>query len=134
MNPNGLVPVIEDDGLDHVGIERDPALSRGRATAGQRFWSDDARRARARRPMDGLGATTFQPDMIGLFVSYWRTPEEQRNPNVIRNFSSVASSDLRLLDTELAKRRYVAATSLRSPTSRRACTSTATTRWARRFP
>ena len=107
MNPNGLVPVIEDDGLimwESNAILRYRAATHGKGT----FWSDDARtRAPVDQWLDWAG-TTFQPDLIGLFVNYWRTPEAQRNPNVIRNFQQRRERSLRLLDAELAKRAYIA--------------------------
>ena len=107
MNPNGLVPVIEDGGLvmwESNAILRYLAAAYGKET----FWSDDAR---TRAPVDqwfDWSGTTFQPDLIGLFVNYWRTPEAQRNPTVIRNFQQRSERSLRLLDAELAKRAYIA--------------------------
>jgi glutathione S-transferase len=107
LNPNGLVPVIEDDGLtmwESNAILRYLAANYG---AGK-FWSDDPRE---RAPIDqwtDWAGTTFQPDLIGLFVNYWRTPESQRNPNAIRNFQQRSEKSLRLLDAELAKRKFVA--------------------------
>jgi glutathione S-transferase len=107
LNPNGLVPVIEDDGL--TMWESNAILRYLAAKYGQgKFWSDDPRE---RAPIDqwtDWAATTFQPDLIGLFVNYWRTPEIQRNPNVIRNFQQRSEKNLRLLDAELAKRKFVA--------------------------
>jgi glutathione S-transferase len=107
MNPNGLVPVIEDDGLvmwESNAILRYLAARYGRDL----FWSDaPAKRAPVDQWTDWAG-TTFQPDMIGLFVSHWRTPENQRNPNAIRNFQQRSEKNLRLLDAELAKRSYIA--------------------------
>ena len=85
MNPNGLVPVIEDDGLvmwESNAILRYLAARYGKDT----FWPDrSARRARPSTNGTDWAGTTFQPNIIGLFGSYWRTPEDQRNPNAIRN-------------------------------------------------
>jgi glutathione S-transferase len=107
MNPNGLVPVIEDDGL--IMWESNAILRYLAARYGKdKFWSDDPR---ARAPVDqwiDWAGTTFQPEMIGLFVSYWRTPEHQRNPNAIRNFQQRCEKSLRLLEAELGKRAYIA--------------------------
>jgi glutathione S-transferase len=107
MNPNGLVPVIEDDGL--VMWESNAILRFLAARYGKdAFWSvEPSKRAPVDQWTDWAG-TTFQPDMIGLFVSYWRTPENQRNPNAIRNFQQRSEKDLRLLDAELAERAYIA--------------------------
>ena len=107
MNPNGLVPVIEDDGLtmwESNAILRYLAAQYGK----ERFWPDDPKeRAPVEQWLEWAG-TTFQPNMIGLFVNYWRTPEYQRNPNAIRNFQQRSDNNLRLLETELGKRAYVA--------------------------
>ena len=107
MNPNGLVPVIEDDGL--VMWESNAILRYLAAVYGKdEFWSADPKdRAPVDQWVDWAG-TTFQPDLIGLFVNYWRTPENQRNPNVIRNFQQRSERSLRLLEAELGKRAYVA--------------------------
>jgi glutathione S-transferase len=107
MNPNGLVPVIEDDAL--VMWESNAILRYLAARNGEDvFWSHDpAKRAPVDQWTDWAG-TTFQPDMIGLFWNYWRTPEDQRNPNVIHNFEQRCERDLRLLDAELAKHPYIA--------------------------
>jgi glutathione S-transferase len=107
LNPNGLVPVIEDDGF--TTWESNAILRYLAAKYGQgKFWSADPRE---RAPVDqwtDWAGTTFQPDLIGLFVNYWRTPESQRNPNAIRNFQQRSEKSLRLLDAELAMRKFVA--------------------------
>ena len=107
MNPNGLVPVIDDDGL--VMWESNAILRYIAAVHGQdKFWFADPK---TRAPIDQWeewAGTTFQPNIIGLFVSYWRTPENQRNSNAIRNLQQRTDNNLRLLDAELAKRPYVA--------------------------
>jgi glutathione S-transferase len=111
MNPNGLVPVIEDNAL--VMWESNAILRYLAARYGKDvFWSDDpANRAPIDQWTDWAG-TTFQPDMIGLFWNYWRTPEPQRNPNLIHNFEQRCERDLRLLDAEFAKRPYIAGDTL----------------------
>jgi glutathione S-transferase len=107
LNPNGLVPVVEDDGL--TMWESNAILRYLAGNYGQgKFWSDSPRE---RAPIDqwtDWAGTTFQPDLIGLFVNYWRTPESQRNPNAIRNFQQRSEKSLRLLDAELANRKFVA--------------------------
>jgi len=58
------------------------------------LWEEDAR---ARAPIDqwiDWSGTTFQPEMIGLFWSYWRTPEKERNADQIRNFERRAERNL----------------------------------------
>jgi glutathione S-transferase len=111
MNPNGLVPVIEDGGL--VMWESNAILRYIAAVYGKdKFWPADPK---VRAPIDQWeewAGTTFQPNIIGLFVSYWRTPENQRNPNAIRNFQQRTDNNLRLLDAELARRPFIAGDTL----------------------
>jgi glutathione S-transferase len=107
LNPNGLVPVIEDDSLviwESNAILRYLAAAYGKDT----FWPAGAKQRAPIDQWEEWAATTFQPNMIGLFVNYWRTPEHQRNPNAIRNFQQRSDANLRLLDAELGKRPYVA--------------------------
>ena len=106
LNPNGLVPVIEDDGMilwESGAIVRYLAARYGIP----RFWPDDPRqRAAADQWMD-WAATTLQPGMFGLFFSYWRTPEKDRNAEAIRGFEQRTAAAFRLLDEVLAKHRYL---------------------------
>jgi len=111
MNPNGLVPVIEDDGLvmwESNAILRYLAATYGKGT----FWSDEPRKRALVDQWTDWAGTTFQPNIIGLFWNYWRTPENQRNLNVIRNFQQRTESNLRLIEAELGKRPYIAGNEL----------------------
>ena len=111
MNPNGLVPVIENDGL--IMWESNAILRYLAAAYGEdKFWPPDPKERAPIDQWEEWAATTFQPDLIGLFVNYWRTPESQRNANVIRNFQQRSERTLRILDAELAKRPYVASDKL----------------------
>jgi glutathione S-transferase len=107
MNPNGLVPVIADDSL--IMWESNAILRYLAATYGKdKFWSDDPKKRAPIEQWIEWGGTTFQPNMIGLFVNHWRTPDHQRNPNAIRNFQQRADNNLRLLEAELGNRGYIA--------------------------
>jgi glutathione S-transferase len=107
LNPHGLVPMIEDDGTvvwESNAVVRYLAARYG----GTRFWPDDpGARAQWDQWMD-WAATHFQPNIIGLFWHYWRTPEAQRNWNQIRVLEERTVRDLRLLNELLANRRFVA--------------------------
>jgi len=111
MNPNGLVPVIEDEGL--VMWESNAVIRYIAARYGkERFWPEESR---ARAPIDqwiDWAGSTFQPEMIGMFWSYWRTPENERNWDQIRAFSQRAERHLRILDAELTTRPFIAGNSL----------------------
>ena len=106
-NPHGLVPVIEDNGA--VIWESNAVVRYIAARYGTpRFWQDDpAARANWDKWMD-WAATTFQPNIIGLFWSYWRTPEAARNGQQIEHFAERTARDLTLLDGILATRPYLA--------------------------
>lgn len=108
MNPNGLVPVIQDDDMvlwESNAIVRYLAARYGRP----QFWPDDpGERALADQWMD-WAATTFQPSIVGLFWSYWRTPEKDRNLEAIRGFEGRTARELRLIDAVLGRHRYLVA-------------------------
>ena len=107
MNPNGLVPVIDDGGMtmwESNAIVRYLAAKHGKG----KLWPEDpAARAHADQWMD-WAATTFQPDVLGLFVAFWRTPEHQRNPQAIRALEQRAGQRVLFLDQILKARPYIA--------------------------
>jgi glutathione S-transferase len=107
MNPNGLVPVIDDDGM--ILWESNAILRYLAARQASALWPSDAR---ARAPIDQWmewASTTFQPNMIGLFWSYWRTPKRERSADTIRVFEHKTAASLMLLESILATRPFVAA-------------------------
>jgi glutathione S-transferase len=107
MNPNRLVPVINDDGFvlwESQAIVRYIAARYG----AEKLWPEEiATRAHADQWMD-WNASTLQPAFMGVFVNLWRTPEFQRNPQMIRNAVSRAGSMFLLLDQHLAGKDYIA--------------------------
>jgi glutathione S-transferase len=107
LNPNGLVPVIEDAGTivwESNAIVRYLAAQYGSDV----LWSAcPAERARADQWMDWC-ATTLQPNVVGLFWAYWRTPEDKRNFEQIKQFEARAGQNFRLLDHELSERHFLA--------------------------
>src|SRR5262245_49217795 len=107
MNPNRLVPVIADAGAtiwESQAIVRYLAANYGRGT----LWADDpARRSLADRWMDWAQAV-WQPDMMGIFWGYWRTPEPQRNMRAIERMQNACAVRLEILDAHLAKNEFVA--------------------------
>lgn len=111
MNPNALVPTIEDG--DFVLWESNAIvryLSRAHGAGG--LWPDDPRRAAdADRWMDWQ-ATTLTPAMGDAFVQLIRTPAEQRDLRLVD--ASVAKTEPRMaiLDAHLAERAYVAGATL----------------------
>jgi glutathione S-transferase len=106
MNPNGLVPVIEDDGFvlwESNAIVR-YFCSRERATT---LWPEDLRaRADVDRWMDWQ-ATAFTPAMGPAFWQLIRTPEAQRDAAVVEASRDKSEKCAGILDAHLAGRDYL---------------------------
>lgn len=105
MNPNGLVPVIDDNGL--ILWESNSIVRYLAANYGSVFWPASPRE---RAPIDQWmewASTTLQPAMIGIFWNYWRTPEKDRNSEIINGFEQKAASALALADKILATRPFL---------------------------
>jgi len=106
MNPNGLVPVIEEDGFI---LYESNAIVRYLAARdpGHTLWPEDARRrADADRWMEWQ-STAFTPAMWAMFWQLVRTPPEKRDAAAIEA-SRVKSEKLAgLLDAHLAQRRFL---------------------------
>jgi len=106
MNPNGLVPVIDDDGTvlwESGAIVRYLAAEYGDGG----LWPSQPRvRALADRWME-WNATTLQPHVIGHFWGWWRTPEPQRDAAANAELWRLAAADWGLLDDLLATQPYL---------------------------
>ncbi|MBI2753715.1 MAG: glutathione S-transferase [Betaproteobacteria bacterium] len=106
MNPNGLVPTIEDDGFvlwESHSIVRYLAAKHG---AGKLWPLDLRQRADAERWMDWTFTflNAFRPVFWGLV----RTPPEKRDPAAIEEGRKKSAELLGTLDAALAGRNYVA--------------------------
>jgi len=110
LNPNGLVPTIEDHGFvlwESHAIVRYLAAKHGAGT----LWPlDPKQRADADRWMDW--AFTFQAAFRPVFWGLIRTPPEQRDPVAIEDGRRKAAELLGHLDAALAERSYVAGEAL----------------------
>jgi glutathione S-transferase len=106
MNPNGLVPVIDDDGL--ILWESNAVVRYLAAAYGGAFWPQDPRERAAIDQWMEWASTTFQPAIVGLFWAYWRTPEKDRSEDAIRGFEQKVAANLALLDKRLAAQPYIA--------------------------
>lgn len=83
MNPNRLVPVIDDDGLV---VWESHAILRYLATrhGGAAWWPDDpGARSHLDRWMDWCQATWQPAFLTGVFWGFYRTPEADRNVRAI---------------------------------------------------
>jgi glutathione S-transferase len=106
INPNGLVPTIDDDGFvlwESNAILRYLAAKHAAGT----LWPTDVReRARADRWMDWANSTLW-PTMVPLFRAFMRTPEAQRNAAAIEADRLETVEVLRVLDAQLAATEFV---------------------------
>jgi glutathione S-transferase len=106
MNPNGLVPTLEDDGFvlwESNAIVRYLAAKSG---AGK-LWPEDLKvRAEADRWMDWQ-ATTFWPNFRPLFWNLVRTPVDQRDEAAMEEARQKTGEILAYLDAHLRNRNYI---------------------------
>ena len=110
MNPNGLVPTLEDDDFvlwESHAIVRYLAAKHG---AGGLWPAGLRQRADAYRWMDW--AFTFQAAFRPVFWGLIRTPPEQRDAAAIEDGRLKSGKLLDILDAALATRRYVAGDAL----------------------
>jgi glutathione S-transferase len=107
MNPNRRVPVVDDDGTvvwESHAIVRYLAAKYGAGS----LWPEDAgARARSDLWTDWVLAD-LQPAFIGLFWNLYRTPEEQRNWNLIRQGIARSAILFQLLDRHLGEHAFIA--------------------------
>jgi glutathione S-transferase len=111
LNPNGLIPVMDDDGFvlwESNTIVRYLAATR---PAGTMYPSDPRKRADAERWMDWQ-LCHLLPGMSPLFMGLVRTPAAARDAAAIEVARRRAEGAWRLLDATLAARAYVAGDSL----------------------
>ena len=108
MNPNSLVPVIEEDGFvlyESNAIVRYLAARHSKDT----LWPEDLRkRADADRWMEWQ-SNTYTPAMRDIFWQLVRTPVDKQNPAVIEASRKECERLTAILDAHLAGRRYVTA-------------------------
>jgi glutathione S-transferase len=107
LNPNGLVPVLEDSGFV---LWESNAIVRYLATkhAGGSLWPSDLRgRADADRWMEWQSATA-NPVMRDAFAGLIRTPPDQRDAGAIARSAARFEAMAAILDTVLAETPYLA--------------------------
>ena len=111
MNPNGLVPTIDDEGFvlwESHAIVRYLARKHGAGT----LWPDDARvNADADRWMDWYH-TTLWPDMGPLFWNLVRTAPDKRNMALVEEKRAKLAKSLAIVDAHLAGRDFLAGKTL----------------------
>ena len=106
MNPNGLVPTIDEDGFilwESHSIVRYLAARHGKGV----LWPLEERtRALANQWMDW--AFSFQANFRNVFWGLVRTPPEKRDLNAIEEGRKKCGEMLGMLDAALADRHFVA--------------------------
>ena len=106
LNPNGLVPTIDDDGF--VLWESHAIVRYLAAKHAAGFWPEDRRmRAEADQWMD-WSQTTFWPAIRPLFMGLIRTAPEQRDAGAIEDSRRKTAEALALVDAHLGSRQFLA--------------------------
>lgn len=107
LNPNGLVPTIEDNGFvlwESNAIVRYLAATHGAGS----LWPQDLKtRAEADRWMDWSN-TTFWPAIRTLFLGLIRTAPDKRDPRVLEESRLKTAEVLRIVDAHLKSHEYLA--------------------------
>ena len=106
LNPNRLVPTIEDDGLvlwESNAIVRHLARKRQSALTPR----DAKQEAIADQWMD-WAATTLSPAFIGCFWQLVRTPADKRDPMAVAAHNKTLQAAMRTLETRLGQSEWVA--------------------------
>jgi glutathione S-transferase len=105
MNPHGRVPVIDDGG---TVVWESHSILRYLAARDGRLWpADPAERSLSDRWMD-WSLSALQRDFMDLFWGHWRTPEAERNRELVARRQDACAGHFRLLDEHLAGRPFLA--------------------------
>jgi len=111
LNPNGLVPTIEDDGFVLWESNAIVRYLAAKHSAGK-LWPEDLKvRAEADKWMDWQN-TTFWPTFRPLFWHLVRTPADQRDDKAMEDSRLKTAEILQYLDAHLKNRAYIAGDAL----------------------
>lgn len=106
LNPNGLVPTIEDGGLVLWESNSIVRYLVDRYGEGQLISATPEGRADSNRWMDWQ-LTTMGSAMVPIFMGLVRTPEEKRDQTAIENARQKAAKAWKIVDDQLAKNSYL---------------------------
>jgi glutathione S-transferase len=106
LNPNGLVPTIEDDGFVLWESHAIVRYLAGKHAQGGLWPADPKSRADADRWMDWKH-TTFWPALRPLFLGLIRTVPEERDAKALEDSRLKTAHVLRTADAALAQRAYL---------------------------
>lgn len=106
LNPNGLVPTIDDDGF--VVWESGTVLRylAAKHAAGSLWPEDVAARAEVDRWIDWSNSTLW-PSMVPIFRAFLRTPEHERDDNLVEAARRETLDAMHVLDAQLEGRAFV---------------------------
>jgi len=109
LNPNALVPTIEDEGFvlweSHAIVRYLAARHKARG-----LWPDDLKsRAEADQWMD-WSSSTFWPALRPLFMGLIRTPANQRDPHALEDSRARTAAVLAIVDKHLESHVFLAGT------------------------
>jgi glutathione S-transferase len=107
LNPNGLIPTIEDDDLVLWESNSIIRYLANRYSAGSLEPSDTKTRALANQWMDWQ-ISVFQPAFTKTFWGLIRTPPERREQTVIAESKIKSVAAATILDAELSRHAHVA--------------------------
>lgn len=106
MNPNGLVPTVEVDGLVLWESNAIVRYLAAKHDDGGLWPADLAQRVEADRWMDWMN-TVFWPAFRPLFWNLVRTPEPQRDATAMQHSLASSAEVLGYLDAHLHKHEYI---------------------------
>ena len=106
LNPNGLVPTIDEDGFILYESNAIVRYLAGRYSKGK-LWPEDLRqRADVDRWMEWL-STSLVPAMRDAFWQLIRTPEDKRDRAAVEKSRADTERLMGILDAHLAKREFM---------------------------
>ena len=111
LNPNGLVPTIQDDGFVLWESNTIVRYLAARHAAGSLWPEDPKARADADRWMDWM-ITTFWPAIHALFLGMIRTEPDKRDPRAMEESRLKTADVLGIVDAHLKTREYLAGNAL----------------------
>lgn len=111
LNPNGLVPTIDDDGFVLWESNAIVRYLSAKHASGSLWPTDLRRRADADRWMDWQ-QTTLGPPMGVLFRALLRSPPDAVDPAELESAKRRAAAGFSILDAQLGRSRYVAGEAL----------------------
>jgi len=106
LNPNSLVPVIEDDGFVLWESNVIVRYLCARHSAGEMYPTDLRERFDAERWMDWQ-QTTLNPASRPGFLQLVRTPPEQRDAALLDESNTAVEALMAMLDAHLAQRHFM---------------------------